>query len=310
MSLASARGALWGQAVGDALGTTVEFERPEAIAAAFPNGVRALQGGGPFEVLPGQVTDDTELALCLARSLATKRRYDDEDVAERYLSWCRSGPIDCGGTTRRAFGGEAAVGQVAAVVRARALRDSQANGALMRVSPLGVFHRGEAVLEPAAADAALSHPHPVCVAANQVYAFALSSAVHGTGSPSDIFDATLALCRSNESCLEVLPTLELAQHELPRDAFRHMGWVRHALQAAFHQLLHARSFEEGVVEVIALGGDTDTNACIAGALLGAVHGVEAIPVAWREAVRRCEPRRPKVYWCHDLDGLADALLAG
>lgn len=310
--LERARGVLWGQAIGDALGTTVEFERASAIASKYPHGVREVVGGGPFDLEAGQISDDTELALCLARSLALHHRYDEDDVASRYIAWCRGNPPDSGGTTRRAFGELVPPGApIAATVRARALRDSQANGALMRVSPLAIFG---STLEPdalhhlAAADASLSHPHAVCVAANQVFCFAISYALRTGATGPEVFETTLAFARATTSCTEVIPTLELARHELPADAFENMGWVRHALQAAFHQLLHERDFEQALVDVIGLGGDTDTNGCITGALLGSVLGVDAIPSRWVSAVRACRPRRPEPFWCADLDALALALL--
>jgi len=312
LRLARARGVLWGQAVGDALGTTVEFERGDAIASKYPRGVREVVGGGPFELEPGQITDDTELALCLARSLTLHHRYDEDDVASRYVAWCRGNPPDCGGTTRRAFGQLVPPGaSVAVTVRARALRDSQANGALMRVSPLAISGSTldpETLHQLAAADASLSHPHEVCVAANQVFCFAISYALRTNATGPEVFETALAFARATPSCTEVLPTLELARRELPADAFANMGWVRHALQAAFHQLLHARDFEQALVDVIGLGGDTDTNGCITGALIGSVFGVDAIPVRWVNVVRECRPRRPEQFWCSDLDALALALL--
>lgn len=307
-----ARGVLWGQAVGDALGTAVEFERAAHIAERFPNGLREVLGGGPFALERGQITDDTELALCLARSLAERARYDEEDVVRRYVGWCNSRPPDCGTTTRRAFGASLPEGSAwAPLVRDRALRDSQANGALMRVSPLGVFGAtldAETLHRLAATDARFSHPHAVCVAANQVFVFAIAHAVRTGARGAEVYEATLELARGTPSCAEVVPTLEAARRALPEDAFTHMGWVRHALQAAFHQLFHATSFEEALVEVVGLGGDTDTNGCIAGALLGATFGVGQLPPRWIEPVRACTPRRPSAYWCGDLDELASALL--
>lgn len=307
-----ARGVLWGQAVGDALGTAVEFLRAEQIASRFPAGVREVVGGGPFDMAAGQVTDDTELALCLARSLAERGRFDEDDIARRYIAWYAGNPPDVGGATRAAFGRDVPAGDpVARTVRSRASKDSQANGALMRVSPLGVFGWAlapDALLELTAADTTLSHPHALCVAASQVFTFAIAHALRTGATGADVFDATLAFARGAPGCGVALPTLELARRELPRDAFHQMGWVRHALQAAFHELRCGDSFEEAIVRVIGLGGDTDTNGCIAGALLGAVHGVEAIPARWVERVRTCEPRRPRACWCHDLDDLAAALL--
>ncbi len=93
-----------GQAVGDALGTTVEFMAPGEIAELYPNGHREIVGGGPFDLLSGQVTDDTELALAMARSIARVGRYDADDVAGAYLDWHASGPFDIGLTTHGAFG--------------------------------------------------------------------------------------------------------------------------------------------------------------------------------------------------------------
>lgn len=309
--LSRARGVLWGQAVGDALGTAIEFERPELIAQLDRSWLREVRGGGPFELERGQITDDTELALCLARSLAANGRYDEEDLARRYVAWCASHPPDCGGTTRQAFGTEPSEGAWAPQLRTRALRDSQANGALMRVSPLGVFGARldpRVLSELAAVDATLSHPHAVCVAANQVFTFAIAQALRTNASGPDIFAATHDFARRTPSCTDAISTLEAARRELPRDAYSQMGWVRHALQCAFHELLHARDFEEALVEVLSLGGDTDTNGCIAGALLGSVLGVQAIPARWREPVRRCQPSRPNQYWCGDLDELAARLV--
>jgi ADP-ribosylglycohydrolase len=200
---------------------------------------------------------------------------------------------------------------VAATVRARALADSQANGALMRVSPLGVLGWSaspDVLLAMTAADTTLSHPNEVCVAASQVFTFAIASALRTGGTGPEVFDATLAFARRTPSCAEALPTLELARHGLPTDAFHQMGWVRHALQAAFHELQRGDSFEEALVRVIGLGGDTDTNGCITGALLGAALGVEAIPKRWVERVRACQPDRPREFWCDDLDELAVALV--
>jgi ADP-ribosylglycohydrolase len=105
-TITRARGALLGFACGDALGTTVEFHSRAAAQRrkgdAWP---RDLVGGGPFRLLPGQVTDDTELMLALARSIVRCGRYDEDDAARAYLRWFESGPFDCGMATRAVFGG-------------------------------------------------------------------------------------------------------------------------------------------------------------------------------------------------------------
>jgi ADP-ribosylglycohydrolase len=304
-------GALFGQATGDALGTTVEFSSAGEIKRRFPDGLRKMLGGGPFGVKPGQITDDTELALALARSLAERGSFDADAVALRYVAWYRSGPFDVGGTTRRAFGAPPDPSRPAAAqLEERANGTSEANGSLMRVSPLGVFGWS---LEPgllagmAAQDSRLSHPNPVCQAACAVFTHAIAFAVR-TGAPAkEVFEEALAFARSSSLAAPVVDSLELARQDAPGDFMRHQGWVRIALQNAFFQLLHAASFEAGVVDTVMRGGDTDTNGCIAGALLGSVHGAGAEPLAWREAVLGCRSARPSDYWCADLPQLAERL---
>ena len=117
----------------------------------------------------------------------------------------------------------------------------------------------------------------------------------------------------------VAEMLRAAQGGAPDEYYRQMGWVRIAFQNAFHQALRAPSFEEGVVDTIGRGGDTDTNAAIAGALLGAIHGREAVPARWRHRLLACRPlreagaRRPRPveFWPADALELAERLvLAG
>lgn len=97
--------AQWGQAVGDAFGTTFEFQDELGIATREPSAWPGeMTGAGPFALLPGQVTDDTELALALARSLMRRGRYDQADVAAAYVRWRAFDPFDVGGATHQAFG--------------------------------------------------------------------------------------------------------------------------------------------------------------------------------------------------------------
>jgi len=308
--LERALGALLGQACGDALGTTVEFESARAIKKAHPDGLRDIVGGGPFRVKRGQVTDDTELALALARSLAGRGAYDGDHVASRYLAWHASGPFDIGGTTRQAFGAPVKGLDVAAQVERRARPDSEANGSLMRASPLGVFGwrlDPEALAAHAARDSRLSHPHPLCQAACVVFTHAIARAIRGLLAPRVLFEETLAFARATPLCAPVVPWLVRAEKGPPVDFQTQQGWVAIALQNAFHRLLVASGPEEAIVATVAAGGDTDTNACIAGALSGAVHGARTIPGRWAKAVLSCKTRRPEEYWCVDLEPLTLAL---
>jgi ADP-ribosylglycohydrolase/fructose-1,6-bisphosphatase/inositol monophosphatase family enzyme len=305
--LARAQGCLLGQLAGDSLGSLVEFRSAEDIAGQYPHGVRQLADGGTWNLLAGQPTDDSELAMMLARSLVRDGRYDADAVRTAYVHWYRSVPFDVGFTTRSALGA------------GNLNHESQANGSLMRISPLGIFARGEEATALARIDSALTHPHPVCQEACAAFVAAVSKAVHGEYGDvrqraEGAYQAGLAVARGGAT--RVAEVIERARLAPPLDYSINQGWVLIALQNAFYQLLHAPSLEEGVVATVGAGGDTDTNGAIAGALLGAVHGREAIPGPWRRAILACRPlreigavhRRPVDFWPTDVLELAERLL--
>ncbi|MFO0659799.1 MAG: inositol monophosphatase family protein [Polyangiaceae bacterium] len=324
--LRRAQGCLLGQLVGDSLGSLVEFESTREIAQKYPNGVRHLADGGTWGTLAGQPTDDSELALSLARSLLKKRAYDPLDALEWYVRWYRSDPFDMGGTTARALGAASRAFELGSnplvEVASHALTTSQANGALMRVSPLGIFG---VKLDPrelwqcSLEDAMLTHPHVVCQYANAVFTHAISIAVREGLDARSVWSRTIAFAQqagTAEHAPVVLEMLEGADKAPPDDFMTHQGWVLVALRNAFYQLLHAPTFEEGVVDSVMRGGDTDTNAAIAGALLGAVHGREAIPRSWRNDVLTCRALpvpgvkhpRPPTLWPIDAMTIAEKLM--
>lgn len=300
-----AQGCLLGQLIGDSLGGLVEFQSSERIRRAYPNGVRELADGGTWGTIAGQPTDDSEMALALARSLVAKGTFDVADVREAYVRWLRSGPFDCGNT-------------VSAGLQGRPNSGSQANGALMRISPLGVFgafRDGEQVARWARQDAALTHPHPVCAAVNDLFVRAIGFAIRSGGHPTDLYEWALALLPTGQPTVD--EALLGAAERPPADFASQQGWVLIAFQNAWWQLLHAPDFEEALVDTIMRGGDSDTNAAICGALTGAVHGLAAIPERWVAAVRGCRPKegeprvrrpRPPEYWPVDALDLAERLI--
>jgi ADP-ribosylglycohydrolase/fructose-1,6-bisphosphatase/inositol monophosphatase family enzyme len=320
--LARAQGCLLGQAAGDALGSICEFQTPGFIAATFGSGLERLVDGGTYDTIAGQPTDDTELALLLARSLVAAGGVQAESLAEHYAWWFRSQPFDIGGTTRNAVsaGVEAATGQRAEAMRQAAQQrlGSQANGSLMRISPLGVFGwqaKAEQLAQWAAADAEITHPNPVCIAASAALAIAIAVAIR-TGNALVAYRKALDWCERFGPA-EVTGALRAADEEAPGDMLSRMGWVLHALQNAFHHLLHTRLLSEAVMETVRRGGDTDTNAAVCGALLGAVHGRQAVPAQWRRMVLTCRPLagfpgvkrpRPAALWPVDILELAERLL--
>ncbi len=302
-----AQGCLLGQLSGDSLGSLVEFRSAEQVRRQYPEGVRELADGGTWNTIAGQPTDDSEMALALARMIVGRGSYDPEAARRVYFDWLDSCPFDCGNTIRSGL-------------RGRLLHESQANGAMMRVSPLGIFGAYSPLEQVAAwakADAHITHPNPVCVDANALYTMAIAHAIRTGCSVDQLFD----LLQRWANDLEVAPALCQALHEAtvqpPSDYVENQGWVLIAFHNAIYQLLHAHSFEEGVVETVMQGGDTDTNAAIAGALLGAVYGLPAIPKQWLEKVTGCRPEagrpgvlrpRPEQYWPSDALQLSASLL--
>lgn len=297
LNLDRARGVLWGQAVGDALGTTNEFQKE-------PRALHDITGGGPFSLHAGQVTDDTHMAICLAESLAEIGHYDAEDAARRYVAWGKK-TFDIGNQTRATLHQiEKGVKALDAgrVVWELTNREAAANGSLMRCSPLPVFFANDEVALRRAAldDAAVTHADPRCRLACAAFAAAIRQALVDpaatavsmhTAAREEVAVAARELAdtpaETDRAVAFLLEDLEVATHdghELGRQISTHAGFVRVAFRLAFHALLHARSFDRALLDVVSLGGDADTNGAIAGALLGALFGEQAIRADWRAKV--------------------------
>ncbi len=297
---ARASGCWFGQLVGDALGTLVEGQSAAEIAASHPKGVRDLHDGGAFDLLAGQPTDDTELALSLSWSLLDEADYVEESAASHYVRWFDTEPFGVSpavevavrAAQQASLAGEA----VAPAMRAAADATSLQPAPLMRVAPIAIFgvHRGdEWVAQAAMQDAALTHAHPVVQQASAVFAVTLARAIRGET------DARALLTAAREHALH------LEAHAALQDALRD---AEHAPPTDFTD-------PHGVC--VALQNDTDANGVIAGALLGAVHGMHAIPARFRECVDACEPDededdvsrpRPSWLWPTGAEGLALSLL--
>lgn len=302
-----AQGCLLGQLAGDALGSLVESQSPEQIQRAYPNGVRDMADGGAHDTIAGQPTDDSEMALALARMLVSRRDYDPGAAKQAYLDWLRSEPFDQGATITSGLTGEPNL-------------DSQANGALMRISPMGIFgslFELSQVGQWAVQDAELTHPHPVCHQVNALFAMAVAKAIATGADPKELVGDMLAWAQDMDADPLLFRVIKACINEPPREYHHHQGWVLIAFGNAVWQLLNAPSLEDGIVDTIMRGGDTDTNAAICGALLGAVHGLSAVPERWTKTVLACRPQeglpgvrrpRPEIYWPVDALELAERLL--
>ncbi|WP_428265720.1 ADP-ribosylglycohydrolase family protein [Haliangium sp.] len=327
------RGVLLGLSTGDALGTTLEFTKPSATP--LPELVRGphrdLIGRGPFTLCPGQVTDDTQMACCLAASLMHHGRFDIEDVAARYLGW-RLHSFDIGSQTTAALS-QIVLGLPAEVAGQEIWLESQrrvaGNGSLMRTAPIAVFfadapdQRRIASLE----DSSITHFDPRCQLACASFNTAIADALVRTpaGPEADRYTMTAAagaeLRESTRYLLDRYPeeatSIRNAERDLLKDLdsaaepdphlygpeihlLNHAGFVRVAYRLAFWHLLHTDSFEDAVIDAVNRGGDADTNGAITGALLGAACGEAQIPEVWRTCVLEA------LLGQHEAGPLADA----
>lgn len=298
-----AEGAVLGALTGDAAGAVLEFfeKRIEEddVARAL-----SMPGGGVWNVAPGQVTDDGELTMSLLEALAEEPADPTEAAAKRYARWVDSQPFDIGATTAASLGclrrhehadqakthGAARVMSVVALARCSA---SKANGSLMRATPLAVWgaaRETHAVIEAVMADARLSHPNPACVGAAVAYVLAIRDLVRG-GTPETAFAiAERELTGPNYD--EPRTWLAEARTGMRVPYTPQDGFVRIAFTHAFRHLLAGTPWETAIAETLLGGGDTDTNACIVGGLLGARDGLDAIPKPMRDAVLSSAGTRP------------------
>jgi len=305
-----ALGALLGMAVGDALGTTLEFTSPipAPFAPLLLGPHTEISGGGPFAVAPGQTTDDTAMAVCIADSLREHGAYVATDVAARYVAWSRV-TFDIGAQTRDAIRrvGEHPDPRGAGIASwLQGGKRSAGNGSLMRTTPIGVFfaHNDAVRREATVDDALITHADPRCVLACAAHNGAIAAAVVHGADPEGMLAAARAevlgvvpmlASHVNPASVEsgrvaVLHDLACAAQDDPDlygeelHMLRHEGFVRVALRLSFYSLLHAPSYEAGLIDVVNRGGDADTNGAIAGALLGARFGAAGIPRRFRDAV--------------------------
>ncbi|KQU01845.1 ADP-ribosyl-(dinitrogen reductase) hydrolase [Methylobacterium sp. Leaf469] len=310
-----ARGALIGLAVGDALGTTLEFTARDAESLHTE-----MTGEGPFDLAAGGWTDDTAMALALADSLTHCRGFDPADVMTRFVAWWRKGHYSCTGTcfdigitTAAALSqferdGNPFAGSTAA--------DTAGNGSLMRLAPVALF----ALRDPEAADriardqSRTTHGAPQAIEACAYFVQILRAAILGEADVlrprrwigSDCDAAFPRLWNSDENdYLTLVPQAEdtaieaIAQgawRTKTRAQIRSTGYVIDTLEAALWAVGTTDSFEAALIRAVNLGGDADTVGAVTGQLAGALYGLSTIPerwlspLAWRDRIARTADR--------------------
>ena len=272
------RGCLLGLAVGDAIGTTVEFQPRGSFLP-----VTDMVGGGVFDLKAGQWTDDTSMALCLAISLVTKKTFDPNDQMDRYWRWYKEGYLsstgrcfDIGNTVRYALDryqrtGDAFSGSTSP--------NAAGNGSLMRLAPIPMFYFPalEKVINFAGESSRTTHGALECIEACQLFAEMLFRALCGLSKDEILFNATIKISAPK---INDIANGNYCQKHISQ--IRGTGYVVESLEAALWCFYQTNTFETAILQAANLGDDADTTAAICGQIAGAYYGESGIPIKWLE----------------------------
>ncbi|NJL66871.1 MAG: ADP-ribosylglycohydrolase family protein [Microcoleus sp. SM1_3_4] len=284
------RGSLLGLATGDALGTTLEFHQPGTFAP-----IEDMIGGGPFRLQPGEWTDDTSMALCLAESLIVKQGFDPIHQLETYLRWSRDGHLssngkcfDIGNTvqqalwnfkeTRKPYCGSTDVW-------------SSGNGSIMRLAPVPLFyakHPLEAIAK-SQESSRTTHAATTCLDACRYFGGLIVGAVNGVAKDELLSERYCPIERYWESypMVEEIDEIAAGSFKLRQPPeIKGTGYVVKSLEAALWAFYRSDSFEEGCLLAVNLGNDADTTGAVYGQLAGAFYGKNGIPEKWRSRLAK------------------------
>ena len=279
------RWCLLGLATGDALGTTLEFKPSGSF-----NQIQAMVGGGPFNLVPGQWTDDTSMALCLAESLIECQDFDPKDQMKRYLKWHREGYLsstgfcfDIGNTIK------------SALMRFEKSGDpysgsddprTAGNGSIMRLAPVPMFYATDAqmAIEKSKDSSLTTHGAIQAVDACRYFGSLMVGALNGT--PKEVLLSRL-FCpiEGYWDAAPLTPEInDIACGSYKRrqpPQIRGTGYVVQSLEAALWAFYNSNTFHEGCLAAVNLGDDADTTGAVYGQLAGAYYGENEIPESWR-----------------------------
>lgn len=284
------KGALLGLAVGDALGTTLEFKSPGTFMP-----LTDMVGGGVFGLKPGKWTDDTSMALCLADSLIEKEGFDAFDQLDKYVKWMNQGYnsstgacFDIGNATRQALYLYESTGQPYCGDHSR---DSAGNGSIMRLAPIPIvyFKDAEKLAKYASLSSQTTHAAPQCVDACMYMATLIAGAIIGK-SKEELLGKSFSLTKDSWEHHPLDSTIK----EVAEGSFKTRnppqiyasGYVVKTLEAALWAFYHTDNFESGALKAVNLGDDADTVGAVYGQIAGAYYGMSGIPQHWLTRVYR------------------------
>ena len=269
------RGALLGLAVGDALGAPLEFMRPGTF-----DPISEILGGGPHGLMPGEWTDDTSMALCLAESLIQCRGFDAEDQLQRYVRWWKYGHLsstgicfDIGFTTRDALEAFEATGQPSGLTSP----DTAGNGSIMRLAPIPIFYANslDDAVEFAGQSSATTHAAGEAVEACRYMAAVMVRALWGSEKEEVLSPALVAELSNNMKRVSFGSFRIFAPPQI-----KGSGYVVESLEAALWAFHNTDNFADGARMAVNLGDDADTTGAVYGQIAGAYYGQSGIPTHW------------------------------
>jgi ADP-ribosyl-[dinitrogen reductase] hydrolase len=290
------RGSLLGLACGDAVGTTVEFKRRGSFEP-----VTDMVGGGPFHLAPGNWTDDTSMALCLATSLLDCGGFDPKDQMDRYTRWMREGYLssngqcfDVGLTVTKALREYWRTGNP---FSGTSDPKSAGNGCLMRLVPVPMFYFADrdTAIAMSGESARTTHGAPECIEASRLFGAMLHAALSGSSKNDILLNHGLSGFESEK--IEAIANGIYFSKSL--EGIRGSGYVVESLEAALWCFQRTDNFRDAVLAATNLGHDADTTAAICGQLAGGYYGETGIPEEWLT----------RLAMAHEIGVLGDRLLA-
>lgn len=280
------RGCLLGLAAGDALGTTLEFERPGSFEP-----LTDMVGGGPFGLKPGEWTDDTSMALCMAESLVTRKAFDPVHQLELYVKWYREGHLsvkgrcfDIGNTTQSAL---ARFERTREPFSSSTNLNEAGNGSLMRLAPAPLAFADDPAeaIRIAGDSSRTTHGALECVDSCRYFAGLLLSAINGISKQvmlNNDYEPAKKCFLEKPLAPKVADVASGSFKVIEPPQIRGSGYVIHTLEAALWAFHHTDNFRDGALKVVNLGEDADTTGAVYGQIAGAYYGVDGIPPDWRE----------------------------
>lgn len=272
-------GSLVGLACGDAVGTTLEFEKKGTF-----DPIEDMVGGGPFDLERGQWTDDTSMALCLAHSLLYKRSFDPVDQMNRYCNWSNYGYMSSNGEcfdigitvsdalrkymeTKEPFSGSIE-------------RFSSGNGSIMRLAPIPIYYFSDVhdCMKYAGESSRTTHGSQLCIESCKLFGYLIHKAFTSS-SKNQIFESI-----PGEYCTELLSVTDFSFKELDYIELTGSGYVIESLISALWCFYHGKDFKETILLAANIGNDADTTAAVCGQIAGAYYGYSGIPKDWRESI--------------------------